>query len=61
MKANVMSEQETQKVKLILDWKAGNNGGQTFLPLDVAWEMQGEFATREVHECALDMSALMSP
>jgi len=138
MKAEIIIDQETQKVKLILDWKAGivgehltadeaegvvklieeasreasrevfrqwlmqfechtdvividgktyrfkmvsekkfltkfgvitvsrrifqqDNGGQTFIPLDVAWEMQGEFATRDVRECVLYMSALMSP
>ncbi|MCL2119992.1 MAG: hypothetical protein FWH27_16360 [Planctomycetaceae bacterium] len=33
MKADVIIDQETQKVKLILDWKAGNNGGQTILTL----------------------------
>ena len=138
MKADIIIDHETQKVKFILDWKAGNigqkltadeaedvvklieeaareasreafrqwlmqfechtdvivldgktyrfkmvsekkfltksgvivvsrrifqqdNGGQTFIPLDVAWEMQGEFATRDVRECVLYMSALMSP
>jgi len=138
MKADVIIDQETQKVKLILDWKLGivgpnltaddaenvvklieeasrkasreafrqwlmqfecredvivlngktyrfklasekkfltkfgvitvsrrifqqDSGGQTFVPLDVVWEMQGEFATREVRECVLYMSALMSP
>jgi len=38
-----------------------DNGGQSFIPLDVAWEMQGEFATRDVRECVLYMSAFMSP
>jgi len=138
MKADIIIDQESQKVKLILDWKAGivgqnltadgaedvvklvgeaaqkasreafrqwlmqfechtdvlvsggktyrfklvaekkfltkfgvivvsrrifqqDNGGQTYIPLDVAWEMQGEFATRDVRECVLYMSALMSP
>ena len=138
MKADIIIDHESQKVKLILDWKAGNigeqltadeaeeevklieqasreanreafrqwlmqfechenvivldgktyrfkmvsekkfltkfgvitvsrrifqqdNGGQSFIPLDVAWEMDGEFATRDVRECVLYMSALMSP
>jgi hypothetical protein len=138
MKADIIIDQDTQKVKLILDWKAGivgqiltadeaedvaklvgevarevsreafkawlmqfechtdvivigdktyrfklvagknfltkfgvitvprrifqqDNGGKTYVPLDVAWEMQGEFATRDVRECVLYMSALMSP
>lgn len=137
MKADIIIDQETQKVKLILDWKAGNigqiltsdeaekvvqlieeasqnasreafkawlmqhechddviiieghtyrfkmvsekkfltkfgviivprrifqqdTGGETYVPLDVAWGMQGEFATREVRECVLYMSPLMT-
>jgi len=38
-----------------------DNGGPTFVPLDTAWDMVGEFATREVRECVLYMSALMTP
>ena len=30
-----------------------DNGGKTYVPLDVAWEMVGEFATRDVRECVL--------
>ena len=38
-----------------------DNGGEIYVPLDVAWEMSGEFATRDVRECVLFMSASMSP
>jgi len=38
-----------------------DNGGPTYVPLDAVWEMAGEFATREVRECVLYMSASMSP
>jgi len=38
-----------------------DTGGPTYMPLDVAWEMDGEFATREVRECVLYMSSLMIP
>jgi hypothetical protein len=38
-----------------------DNGGKTYVPLDVAWEMSGEYATRDVRECVLYMSASMSP
>jgi len=30
-----------------------DNGGPTYVPLDAAWEMAGEFATRDVRECVL--------
>ena len=36
-------------------------GGKTYVPLDAAWEMVGENMTRDVRECVLYMSALMSP
>ena len=38
-----------------------DTGGPIYVPLDVAWEMDGEFATREVRECVLYMSPLMTP
>jgi hypothetical protein len=38
-----------------------DNGGEIYVPLDVAWQMDGEFATRDVRECVLFMSASMSP
>ena len=30
-----------------------DNGGKTYVPLDAAWGMVGEFATRDVRECVL--------
>ena len=38
-----------------------DNGGEIYVPLDVAWQMDGEFATRDVRECVLYLSASMSP
>ena len=36
-------------------------GGKIHVPLDIAWNMHGEFMTRDVRECVLYMNAFMLP
>jgi hypothetical protein len=38
-----------------------DSGGEVYVPLDAAWNMQGQFATIDVRDTLLFLSALMSP